>query len=432
MSGSGYTMSYDEDGNLISKSGPGLSQTLSWNSLGQLTSVTTNGTTVTFGYDGLGRRVRKTVNGTAIGYLYTGADLYMEVDGSGNPVTEYAYWPSVDAPFAMSKGGQTYYFTQDPTAKNITSLIRASDNSVQAAYYYTPFGTQRSGGFDYVGNSLQFAGRQYDSETGLLYFRARYYDPQFGRFVSEDPIGLNGGINPYVYASNDPINGSDPFGLDGCEDGQGVCVDGGTITADPGCDETCIASILSGLSNIGGNGGGYGGGYGGGGGGGAGPGNPAPAPKPPKRSILCRAASGTDNIQVAGQRLRTPDFYSININVAIPTPWTGSYLGWSGTVSISRYGDVYWSALGGGIGKSATGVSGSVTANWMNQRATPSADQLKNMLSAFGANFTAGYWLGASESYTPGAGTATGVGFVSPQIGVSGNYSFHAGNVCGQ
>jgi RHS repeat-associated protein len=177
--------------------------------------VTTNGTTVDFGYDGLGRRVRKTVSGVTTGYLYAGADLLMELDGNGNASTEYAYWPSVDAPFAMSKGGQTYYFAQDPTGNNITGLIRASDNSVQASYAYTPFGAQRSGTFDNVGNSLQFAARQYDSTTKLLYFRARYYDPQVGRFISEDPLGLGGGINPYVYAGNDPVNGSDPLGLDG-------------------------------------------------------------------------------------------------------------------------------------------------------------------------------------------------------------------------
>jgi RHS repeat-associated protein len=216
----GYSMTYDEDGNLKSKSGSGFSQTLNWNSLGQLTSVTTNGTTTTFGYDGLGRRVRKSVNGGATtGYLYSGDNLYLELDSNGNPVTEYAYWPSVDAPNAISKGGQSYYLTQDPQSANITSVVRASDNSVQASYDYTPFGTLRSGWFDNVGNSLQFAARQYDTETGLIYFRARYYDPQVARFVSEDPLGLGGGINPYVYAGNDPINASDPSGL-AVEDGS--------------------------------------------------------------------------------------------------------------------------------------------------------------------------------------------------------------------
>ena len=58
-----------------------------------------------------------------------------------------------------------------------------------------------------------FAGREYDSESGLYYMRARYYDPALGRWISEDPIGIAGGLNGYAYAGNDPVNGRDPSGL---------------------------------------------------------------------------------------------------------------------------------------------------------------------------------------------------------------------------
>ncbi|HEX9285087.1 MAG TPA: RHS repeat-associated core domain-containing protein, partial [Nitrospirales bacterium] len=56
---------------------------------------------------------------------------------------------------------------------------------------------------------------EYDAETQLYYNRARYYDPAVGRFISEDPLGLRAGINPYAYAGNDPVNGRDPSGLCG-------------------------------------------------------------------------------------------------------------------------------------------------------------------------------------------------------------------------
>lgn len=133
---------------------------------------------------------------------------------------------------------------------------------------------------------------------------------------------------------------------------------------------------------------------------------------------------------IFGFELRTPDFLFTNVNIAIPTPWTGTLFGWSGTASIDAYGNWYWSPAGGGIGKSATFVSGSVTANWMNQAARPSEAQLDNMLSGLGTNATAGYVAGASESYTPGTGTASGVGVMSPQAGASANYSFHGGSIC--
>jgi len=119
-----------------------------------------------------------------------------------------------------------------------------------------------------------------------------------------------------------------------------------------------------------------------------------------------------------------PDFLSTNINIAIPNPWTGTLVGWSGTASIDRYGNWYWSPFGGGIGKSATLVSFSATANWMNQSCEPNKRQLNNFLSGNGFNFTAGNWAGFSESWSPGNGSATGFGLVTPQAGLSYNYSF--------
>jgi RHS repeat-associated protein len=77
-------------------------------------------------------------------------------------------------------------------------------------------------------NPLQFTGREFDSETSLYYYRARYYDPTMGRFISEDPARINGDIDFYRYAFNAPIQFVDPFGLTSCKSGncRGDCPDG--------------------------------------------------------------------------------------------------------------------------------------------------------------------------------------------------------------
>ena len=74
---------------------------------------------------------------------------------------------------------------------------------------------------------------------------------------------------------------------------------------------------------------------------------------------------------------RGPDYFAMNINVAIPNPFTATFVGWSGTATLDRYGDWFWSPLGVGVGKSATFLSGSFTANWLDQVGKPSQQQLQ-------------------------------------------------------
>lgn len=209
----GYTLTWDDAGRLVSKTGNGVTQTLWWSPVGELDSVSTDGVKARFQYDGFGRRVKKTVGSTVTQTLWDGADPFIELDGAGEVTAEYTYWPGVDRPHSVRRGGGTYYYAADDLG-TILGLFN-STGSVMNRYRYQPFGAQESE-LENVPNSLRFTARQWDSEAGLYYYRARYYDPAVLRFLSEDPIGLAGGINPYAYAGNDPVNATDPFGLITC------------------------------------------------------------------------------------------------------------------------------------------------------------------------------------------------------------------------
>lgn len=211
----GDTMMYDADGNLNKRVSltSGRSDSLTWNSIGQLVAVTRDGVTTAFGYDGFGRRVRKSTGTTTIRYLHDGDNLLSELDSAGVRIAEYTYYPGIDRPHSVQHwaGGiaTTYYFATDFPG-SVVALLDGT-GAIVNRYSYAPFGTRQDSSGT-VPNPLRFGGREYDTETDLYYNRARYYDSKLGRFLSEDPMGIAGGMNPYTYASNTPINDTDPFG----------------------------------------------------------------------------------------------------------------------------------------------------------------------------------------------------------------------------
>lgn len=208
----GYTLSYDADGNLEHKSKSGFDQHLYWNSINQLDSVETNGVVVKFGYDASGRRVRKTTSTGTIRYVYSGGQVVAEVDqATGSVKRLYSYYPGVDAPHSTVEGGKTYYYLTEPGAGSVVGLID-STGVLKNSYRYAPYGLLEDS-TEAVVNPLRYTAREYDAETQLYYYRARYYDPALARFISEDPAGQSAGTNQYAYAADDPVNRRDPTGL---------------------------------------------------------------------------------------------------------------------------------------------------------------------------------------------------------------------------
>lgn len=214
----GVSVVYDADGNLIDKTGSNGHFQFYWNSLGQLESVRLNGSVVaSYRYDAFGRRISKDASGQTRYYLWDNRQIASEMDGAGNTLVEYSYYPGTDNLHAVSTPDGNVYYAAHGEQSDVVGLIRGSDKTVQAQYAYRPFGTPERNDLGVAGN-MRWRGLPYDAETGLYYVRARYYDAETGRFLSEDPIGLDGGINQYAFGGNDPINHRDPSGL--CEDGE--------------------------------------------------------------------------------------------------------------------------------------------------------------------------------------------------------------------
>jgi RHS repeat-associated protein len=214
----GLLMEHDSAGNVtrLYKMSSGVvtwDRQLTWNSLGQLTRVCTNGSCIGYRYDGLGRRVARTDgSGNLIGqWVHDGDQLALELDGSGNVTAAYSYLPGTDRPLTMTRAGKRYFYLRDHLG-SIRALVDSVGQLVNQ-YRYDPWG-QRVYAAEGVLNNVQFAARELDQATDLYYNRARYYSPGLARFVSEDPTRLAGGMNLYAYAGNDPINLTDPSGLD--------------------------------------------------------------------------------------------------------------------------------------------------------------------------------------------------------------------------
>jgi RHS repeat-associated protein len=134
------------------------------------------------------------------------------VSSSSGEVASYAQGQNIDEPLAMDRSGTVDYYEQDGLG-SVTSLT-ASNATVAQTYTYDSFGnmTNSSGSLT---NFFRYTGREFDTETSLYYYRARYYDPTNGRFLSED--GLRSGMDFYEYTVNDPVNWADPLGLAPCK-----------------------------------------------------------------------------------------------------------------------------------------------------------------------------------------------------------------------
>ena len=179
-------------------------------------TVTENGTIVDNVYNGDGLRVEKIVNGTSTRYLYEYQRVVLEQNSLGNVTGRNVYGTNL---LMRTVGADAFFYMYNAHA-DVTALLSTS-GTIIATYYYDAFGNilEQTGS---AGNSILFAGYQYDAETGMYYLNARMYDPVTARFMQEDTYtGQNKdplSLNLYTYCHNEPLMYSDPTGHKEVED----------------------------------------------------------------------------------------------------------------------------------------------------------------------------------------------------------------------
>ena len=196
-----------------------------WNNANQLTAINGNGENATFAYDAFGLMVSQTEDGVTQNFVYDGQNLALVLNASGQVIDRELYGSAVDqvlatesGPAGTSPGTVSWYATDNQgTVRDVLQYVFASGSwqtQVVDHVVYDSFGqvTWQSSATDQP--RLGDAGMRYDPMSGMYYDRFRWYNPQTGDFMSQDPTGLGPDVNPYRYCGNSPTNYTDPTGLD--------------------------------------------------------------------------------------------------------------------------------------------------------------------------------------------------------------------------
>ncbi|MCM8813531.1 MAG: hypothetical protein NC924_06315 [Candidatus Omnitrophica bacterium] len=210
--GEAITYSYDADGNLVQRlSSVNGAQALNWDVRQRLVASATAQGTTAYLYSGDGRRLRVTTAVGAREYLYDGMLPVAERDAAGTVTADNTWLPTpggIGGLISRTEGSRTWYYHCNHLG-NVTLITDESGGVVQR-YRYDGFGRiiEQSGS---LSTAYQFQTKETDA-GGLVYFGARYYDPQAGRFISPDPLGFKDGANVYAYCANNPVNYADAWG----------------------------------------------------------------------------------------------------------------------------------------------------------------------------------------------------------------------------
>ena len=201
---------YDDNGNITGIN----DKVLIYNQNNRLIRVEKNSDVLgEYTYNGMGQRIVKTAYGFAVKifhYDFEG-NIIGESETSGKFLKEYLYMGDVRLAMVDVPDESVYMFINDNLGT--PQALTDEEGNVVWQAYYKPFGKALINPNSSIVNNFRFKGQYYDSETGFHYNYYRYYNPQTGRYLRPDPIGLLGGINLFSYSVNNPINLNDSLGL---------------------------------------------------------------------------------------------------------------------------------------------------------------------------------------------------------------------------
>ena len=226
-----YTYAYDNNGNQtrrIDKTG-GEIVDFQWSAENRLVEInempSLSGSitkTITFRYDAEGRRISKTVGDKTLKYVYDEDNIILHLNGENKIIAEFTHGIEIDSPLIMIRDSKTYYYHRDYLGSVIA--LSDTDGNIVQQYAYDSFGNvvfiDKDGDKTHIPsieNPFTYTSREWDEDAKMYYYRARWFNPEIGRFISEDPIGVNVGLssldyNLYSYVRNNPLNYVDSDG----------------------------------------------------------------------------------------------------------------------------------------------------------------------------------------------------------------------------
>lgn len=201
----GSALSYDENGCLTG----GGTWTYEYDALNHLTAASGSGGSVSFAYDPLDRLAEKTVGSEKTWYLYDGAQRIAEYDSTtGDLLNRFIYGVGLDEAIIQVSSDETLSFLHQERQGSVVAVTDATGDILERRSY-GPFGETSTTGITPFG----YTGQCFDMQSGLYYYKSRFYSPNLGRFLQPDAMGYDDGLHLYTYVKNNPVNFVDPLGL---------------------------------------------------------------------------------------------------------------------------------------------------------------------------------------------------------------------------